>query len=336
MVMNVHADPGPPCPLVERLPVLGVPTAFETNSARVMERVRATYGTWAELRAQPELLSSAGATVRIVETTGDARGLREGGDVGDVAEVRAAHRVLGPGRLRIEVSGGTGETDTARRISVARVSRALVAREDAFVEGLLEPLTLFLLCALDRRPLHASAVVRDGTAVLLAGPSGSGKSTLAHAAGRAGFRVLADEPVFVQLEPRLRVWGRRSRVHLEVEARAHFPELGGVAVTPLSTGKSKIVVPGRAGEPRHAERVGICLLRRADGAAPELRRLTPAAVVAELTHRLDPGYDLWAGSIGERIARVAECGAWSLHWSGGPDAALPLLERAATEIERGG
>lgn len=47
--------------------------------------------------------------------------------------------------------------------------------------------------------LHASAVERDGKAIILTGESGSGKSTLAALLGEAGWRLLADE--FVLIDP---------------------------------------------------------------------------------------------------------------------------------------
>jgi hypothetical protein len=61
--------------------------------------------------------------------------------------------------------------------------------------------------------MHASAVLRGGEASLFAGDSGAGKSTLAAAFGRAGFGVIADDVLVVNVDPNGRpaVWpGARS------------------------------------------------------------------------------------------------------------------------------
>jgi hypothetical protein len=238
-----------------------------------------------------------------------------------------------PTRLFVVGDGGVGVADTSRLESLAWVGPDLVSRPDRFIDGMLEPLTLFLVGAQDRQPVHAAAVARGGAAILLAGPSGAGKSTLAYALVRTGFALLADEPTYVQLEPRLRVWGRRPRIHLAPDAVRHFPELEGIPPTRLPSGKTKIVLDRPGGRrTRYAERAGVCLLRR--GGAPALERTSPEEVVAELMTRLDPGFDLFAGTIGERIRRVAEGGAWHLTVGDSPDEVLPLLEEVACDLER--
>jgi hypothetical protein len=225
-----------------------------------------------------------------------------------------------------------GIADTAQLCSIAYVTPELLSRPYDFIERMLEPLTLLLLAAQDRQPLHAAGVTRGEVGVVLAAPSGTGKSTLTYAATRAGFAVLADEPVYIQLCPRLRIWGRRARIHLPVDARAHFPELVDTPPRPLATGKRKLVVENPGAWRRYAERVGICVLRRRPGFPPELEPLAPAHVVAELGTDLDPGYDLFAATIGERIARIAERGAWRLTLGDRPDDALPLLEQVTATL----
>lgn len=65
-------------------------------------------------------------------------------------------------------------------------------------------------------PLHASAIERDGRAVLFVGPSGAGKSTLAAAFAQRGHRLLADDVAAIVMEdgrpmvlpgyPQLKLW----------------------------------------------------------------------------------------------------------------------------------
>ncbi|HSR43188.1 MAG TPA: hypothetical protein VLL48_13465, partial [Longimicrobiales bacterium] len=317
---------------------------FATNSPDVLRLVREVYGRWADLPRREAVGSPSDARVEIVVAgpsrsgaPGEAGHAGVGGEPAGRASTRGAATVVGGsggglGTLRIDLPGGRGTADPLRSESRARVTPGLVANRDVFVEELLEPLTLFLLSARDRQPVHAAAVGRGDTAVLLAGPSGAGKSTLAYAASRSGFRVLADEPVYVQLHPRLRVWGRRSRIHLTPEARDHFPELAGVEARDLPSGKRKVVVdPGDGGLP-YAERAGLCILAPGSGGRPSLEPVSPERAVAELATELDPGYDLFADTIDERIARVAEGGAWRLRLTRDPQAAVPLLGEALARV----
>ena len=48
-------------------------------------------------------------------------------------------------------------------------------------------------------PLHAAAVVAGDHTLLLTGASGTGKSTMSYACAAAGFSVLAEDTVFVDL-----------------------------------------------------------------------------------------------------------------------------------------
>ncbi|MQA90441.1 MAG: hypothetical protein GEU90_09420 [Gemmatimonas sp.] len=309
---------------VVRLPVLGVTTTFVTDSPAVFDTILDVYGGWADLDARSGVVAPSGATVKIM--VHDDPGTPD-------AEPAFGHRVVDPTLLRVAWNGGTGVADARRLESIAHLSADLVERKTEFVEGVLEPLTLFLLGALDREPLHAAAVVRGDSAILLAGPSGTGKSTLAYAAWRHGFSLLADEPVYVQLRPDFRVWGRRSRVHLVPDSTVHFPELRDHPPTRLPSGKSKVVVELRDRVRRYADHAGICLLRRRDETRPALERIAPERAVAELSTDLEPGFDLFAGTIRERLARIAQRGAWRLTLNSWPDQALPFLDQVATELE---
>jgi hypothetical protein len=169
-------------------------------------------------------------------------------------------------------------------------------------------------------------------AILLAGPSGAGKSTLAYAAVRDGFAVLADEPVYVQMRPGLRVWGRRGRLHLATDAVDHFPELAALSPRRLVTGKTKIVVDGSPHVP-YAERAVLCLIDTEPAPRAGLERLAPEQAVTALTASHDPGYALFADTIRARIVRVAEGGAWRLRRTRDPADVIPLLRGLADRPE---
>jgi len=312
-------------PYTERLPVLGVPTTFESNEREVVELAAREYGAWRALMQTPSLLSGSRTVVRVLV---EDRSMRSSGGR---SEGGFAYTVREPHRMEVHGELGHGVADALRRQSLAHVEAELLEQPEMLVRGLLEPLTLFLLGPLDRVPLHAAGILRDGVGVVIAGRSGAGKSTLAYAASRAGFSVLADDPVYVQVEPGLRVWGRHARVHLRPDAASLFPELGGLPPTELPGGKRKLVVETAAG-PRHAERVGLCVLDREPGQPAGLTPISAAEAVSELTARLDPGFDLFRDQIGDRVARVAERGAWVLRPGSDPRAGVALLQEAAAAI----
>jgi hypothetical protein len=310
---------------VVHLPVLGIPTTFATNSADAHEIVQEAFGNWAALAGRPDLPTTAKPVVRIV--------VHKSSDLAPAAPV-FTYRVPDPTRMLIMSETNMGVADTMRLDSVAYVAASLLSRREEFVEGILEPLVFFLLGQLDRQPLHAAAIARGDVALVLTGPSGAGKSTLTYAAWRHGLAPLGDEPIHVQMRPALRVWGRRSRIHLPVEARTHFPELESIAPRRFLSGKSKLVITGSDGAgPQYADRVGICLLRPDAGGAPRLERISASRMAAELTARREPGYDLYASTIGERVARIAERGAWVLRGRAEPADVLPLLDRMIAELE---
>ncbi|MBI3982829.1 MAG: hypothetical protein HY337_07945 [Gemmatimonadetes bacterium] len=308
-----------------QLPVLGILTRFASNAPSVLEAVRQTYGAWNALTDGAGLVTPSSARVRIIVHDSDET-FRDGPAV--------QYRLLDAERLLVMAPGTAGVADTKRLDAVVYTTTRVVARSAEFADGLLEPLTLFLLGSQDRQPLHAAAIVRRSVAIVLAGPGGSGKSTLTYAARRAGYTVLADEAVYVQLRPQLRIWGRRSRIHLPIGALEHFPELRGMQPTTLATGKTKVVVsPGE--HRQYAEHVAVCLLKPGVGDQPTLERVPSDVVVAELTGHLESGFDLYADTIRSRAAALASGGGWRLTLGGSPLAAVPLLDGVVAELEEG-
>jgi hypothetical protein len=74
--------------------------------------------------------------------------------------------------------------------------------------------------------LHASAVARDGTGILLPAARDTGKSTLAAALLREGFRYLSDELGAIDPVTR-RAYPFPKRITLDEESLAFFPGLAG-------------------------------------------------------------------------------------------------------------
>jgi hypothetical protein len=309
------------------LPVLGIPTRFETNGREVLEAVEETFGAWRVLDAHPEYVDAAPARVRIEIVPG-------GEGPHEHAPVR--FDAVGEGVAVMTSPGSRGRADAGARLAEARVTEALARDGEHFRGWVVEGLALALLTRLDRQPLHAAAVARGGRALLLAGRGGVGKSTLTYAAHRAGLQVLSEDIVFVQLNAAPRVWAMPRLAHLLPDAARFFPELAGIAPVLRANGKWKIPVSllpadGSAPPLPVADRVGICLLARGEG-GPIIERVPPGEAVDALAGRLEPGFDLFASTIAARVRPLAERGAWRLILPPHPSDAVPALEAMLDEL----
>lgn len=308
------------------LPVLGIRTRFESNSLTVIEQVQQALGDWQVLAERSDLLAPTHAVVRII--------VHESG-ITDSAPVNFRYRVTADRRVVLTTAGSVAVADPLRREALAYVTPSLVAQRPAFRDGLLEAVTRAVLTMLDRQPMHAGAVVRNGAALLLAGRSGIGKSTLLYALGRAGFEILSDDLVFAQLEPVTRVWGWPGFLHLTEDARRFFPELAGCSATLQANGKHKIAIDARARgfgcawPVAHA--IGVCLLERGAGRA-SLLPATAAGVVHAFTTNLEPGFDTFADTIGPAATHLAEESAWHLQLGADPAQAVSLIETVYDEL----
>jgi hypothetical protein len=307
------------------VPILGIPTRFESNTAAVLAVAREALGPW---QAAPvDGAAGDGPVVIRVDVTGRDR-----------EAVSAPPGPLSYGldgsRVTVTGAGVHGVADAAARRAEAEVSETVLAAAEHLRYGVLESLTLFILSELDRQPLHAAAIARDDAVALLVGSAGVGKSTLTYAALRAGFRVFAEDIVWLQLRPTLRVWGLASRIHLPAHAERHFPELAGRPSVLVAAGEPKVVIP-LSDEHRPAtpvtSRVGVCLVERAPNGSAALEPASPEI----LRQRLAPseaGFLRFAGTIGPALDALALPGGWRLTLSPQPEDAIPLLREVLSEI----
>lgn len=300
-----------------RLPVLGIPVRFETNDARVVVLVEQAFARWRTLELPPHRGDEC--SVRITVEPGEE----------SVERARLRYRVGEDGYVLLTTSASAGYADPLRREVRAWVTDRLVDDAQHFRYGVIEGLTIALLSRLDRQPVHAAAIVRDGVALLLAGRSGAGKSTLAYAAACAGLDVLAEDVVYVQLAPRLRVWGASSYLHLPAESARFFAHLAAAESVQLANGKRKLVVDLRRDAPGavepFADRAGVCILRRGEGTQSSVRALSPAEVARALGDGLEQGFDLFRGTITAAHAALASPGGWELTVGGEPAGQVPAL-----------
>ncbi|MBV9775156.1 MAG: hypothetical protein JO040_14480 [Gemmatimonadetes bacterium] len=285
------------------LSILGIRVRLEADDMALLEAALAGFGAWPRI----ERADDPGAVrIRLRSGSGGA------GEEAPSVEVAGNRLVLaGPG-----VAGGA---DAERREAWCSVAPELATDPARLAAEVLDTLALFLLTRVGRVPVHAAGVLMGGTAVVLAGRSGSGKSTLALTALRAGCRVLSDDTVYVQTEPRFRVWGFPRPIHV-------FPEQGeGGGVLRLRAGRWKVALsPGDEwpGEPV-AERAMLCLLERGERVA--LRRIGADEAVAAMTASLESGFDHFRGELPGAVGALAAGGAWRLTLSADPAEALAAL-----------
>ncbi|MGH7664505.1 MAG: hypothetical protein ACRENI_09465 [Gemmatimonadaceae bacterium] len=132
-----------------------------------------------------------------------------------------------------------------------------------------------------RYHLHASgAVAPEGRAWLLAGDSGAGKSTLAYSLARAGWRVLGDDTVILEMSGRgLIAHPWHAPLQVSSILAVHFPEIA-------SRQPDSARIDRRARVPMPVERacaspvMGITILERAASCRVEL--LSPVVALAML------------------------------------------------------
>lgn len=295
-------DPAPPTAF---LAPLGLRTCVAAADADLLAAVVDAFGP-AEAGGAP------GGPPPIALRIGRGRAAEDASPVGI--------RVSG-GRLHLAGGGVSGEADAALGTAWCTVPESLAADPARLVAEVVDPLLLFLITRAGRVPVHGAGIVIGGTAAVLAGESGAGKSTLAHAAARAGLPVLSDDTVFVQLQPRLRVWGLARPIHLLAgEAPA-----GEAVAHRLRAGRWKHALPVPPGV-RFAERAALCLLEHGPG--PTLHPVSADEAVEWMRARVDAGFDHFREALPAVVQALATGGAWRLVLSRDPTDALALLAEA--------
>lgn len=229
-------------------------------------------------------------------------------------------RVVVEGRsVRLTGPGAEGRAVVDARTASCAVSGGWFAAPERLRDEVLEPLVLFVLAHHDRTPLHASAFIAGGVAILASGPSGAGKSSLALAADRAGWPVLSDDTIYLQRQGRFRIWGLPRAAHLLPGDSRDL-----AAPTRTRNGQVKHAIPfgSTARGMVCADRATLCLLEHGSRAA--LEPLDAAGALGRLGP-LEPGFDLFVRESAEAYGLLAANGAWLLTLSRDPAEAIALL-----------
>ncbi len=299
------------------LPILGLPVRFEAADPALLDAALAGYVMWRDVALSPP--DAAGVSVRLTRLDADSSAL----------EMVVEPTVLVSGsRIRVCAPGLEGVADWVTGEASCQVADWLVADPQRLAGDLLDTLLLFMLTRRNRVPLHAAGIVRNGVAALLCAPSGVGKSSLALAAVQHGFKLLSDDAVYLESlnGSGVRVWGWPRAVHVAPVPVSAAPDAGGAAgALPLRLRNGRWKHAHALGDawasPPVAERGVLFLLERADR-RPCARRVEPDEAVSTLLAGLDPGFDVFRGSLPAPFGRLAAAGAWRLSLSPGSEETL--------------
>lgn len=218
-------------------------------------------------------------------------------------------------RLTVAGEGIVGRADAEAGTAECSLSHAYGADPAALAE-IGETLLLFLLTRAGRVPIHAAAVMIGDTAVLLAGRGGSGKSSLALAAQIQGLEVLSEDTAYVQLRPRLRIWGWPGAIHVlpEEAPRAGYPSR-------LRGGRLKTAIQRTAARPFADSAVLVAIV---PGTKLGLERFQAAQLMTRL-RPVEPGFVLLRSEIEQVLGELAGQGGWQLTLNQCADDAVSLL-----------
>lgn len=126
----------------------------------------------------------------------------------------------------------TAVADVGAQRGAAWISPALAAAPTYLSRYVLDTMTLNALIHTGIGQLHASALYRDGRAVLLSAPHNTGKSTTAFRLVRNGYRLLADGMTYVRVFPPGAVGHRPERIEPSPGCGRFLPRNGDFATAP--------------------------------------------------------------------------------------------------------
>jgi hypothetical protein len=289
---------GDPSSNLLKLVPLGIPTLIIADDPQLIAAARAAYAHWcaAAPASEPQI------ELRLA--------------IGRASTERVSLAIALEGScLQLAGNGIRGTADAATRKASATISLE-IAKDAARFADVCDTLLLFILARNGRTPVHAAAFLLGDLAIVLAGPSGSGKSTLALAAAERGYPVLSDDTVFVQCEPRFRLWGFPRPIHV-------YPEDAPAGEYPIRSraGKFKAALPVDA-PALSADQAALVLLDWGTDIA--LSPADPAQAVEALMN-LDAGFDLLEAESRAALEALASAGAWRLTLTSDPAAAVAAL-----------
>lgn len=299
---------------------LGVVLEIETNSRAILDACRASFGPYRE----PSSGTRASLfTIRLLV------------DESFAATPPWSDMVFRRQADMFYVSAGSQNVavaDLRRRQAFGFISPAMAADREFLRRNFIECLALTMMTlgrGATHTYVHASAVAKGNQGLILAGPRESGKSTLAYACARRGFKIVADDVVYLRSGRNMIAWGRPWRLRLLPDCGRLFPELHEKAENTRIAGNEVVeidvqeLLPGTA-QASCVPKALFILERSSDRTtfeqlgADEALRFLAREMVHDSPEVIERHRRAWT--------TLANRGSFALHWEGAPEAAVDLLE----------
>jgi len=211
-----------------------------------------------------------------------------------------------------------------RTCSVIGRFSAGMAADLVYWQAVIFPMLLTVVSAsVGIAELHCACVAKDRDGVLLAGPSGSGKSTLALALSQQGFGFLSDDRTFCSLEnAEVQGWGLPTPLKLRPEATLWFDELRDERLTDDRSGgpafwlePEKIIGVKRV---RQCRPTALIFLERGDTSEFRVSPMSSAEALSRLNGELMAELPEVATRRSGTIKKIVELPCWLLQYGGQP------------------
>jgi hypothetical protein len=231
----------------------------------------------------------------------------DGQQIEVLTDIPAAHdlfkRSYGPMLVsRLTSSAGRIEIlESSRGYAIHGLQKADFARRplNLFLDYLKNDVLLqFIRARADLLWVHAAAVERDGSALLIVGPSGQGKSTLATRLCEAGWRLLSDDTAPIRMDVDEVLPFPQSAFRRKYPGREFSEEERGYLE------KEEVPLPDTALHLKPAPIKAIVFPLFRNGAAPELDLLSPGTAALDLLRNCANFADHKEAAVA-RIARLA-------------------------------